>query len=257
MDSANFTFPPGFDINKPFDYCTELTSFCRIELTTLGYRPSLGFNYFFAVAFFLAGLANITLGIFTRKRKRTWSYTLFITTGCFLETAGYAGRVALAYNPWHRDSFTISLVAIILAPTVICVSIYLTLKHVCLALGPSVSRIRPRWYPFLFVPADLTCLVLQAIGGGVAASSGNDFAMLQKGNRIIIAGIVLQVVVLLVFGTVAGDYYVRVRGSSRTSHGDEENGNVNTELWRDKRFHMFVCAVMGAYSAILIRCIYR
>jgi len=63
MDSANFTFPPGFDINKPFDYCTELTSFCRIELTTLGYRPSLGFNYFFAVAFFLAGLANITLGI--------------------------------------------------------------------------------------------------------------------------------------------------------------------------------------------------
>jgi hypothetical protein len=28
-------------------------------------------------------------------------------------------------------------------------------------------------------------------------------------------------------------------------------------LWRDKNFRMFVYAVTGAYSGILIRCIYR
>lgn len=28
-------------------------------------------------------------------------------------------------------------------------------------------------------------------------------------------------------------------------------------LWRDKKFRMFVYAVAGAYSGILIRCIYR
>lgn len=28
-------------------------------------------------------------------------------------------------------------------------------------------------------------------------------------------------------------------------------------LWRDKKFRMFVYAVTGAYSGILIRCIYR
>ena len=28
-------------------------------------------------------------------------------------------------------------------------------------------------------------------------------------------------------------------------------------LWRDKKFRLFVYAVTGAYSGILIRCIYR
>lgn len=30
-----------------------------------------------------------------------------------------------------------------------------------------------------------------------------------------------------------------------------------TALWKDKNFRMFVYAVAGAYSGILIRCIYR
>jgi hypothetical protein len=28
-------------------------------------------------------------------------------------------------------------------------------------------------------------------------------------------------------------------------------------LWQDMKFRMFACAVTGAYSGILIRCIYR
>lgn len=93
-----------------------------------------------------------------------------------------------------------------------CISIYLTLKHICLALNPALSRVRAHLYPIIFLPLDVSCLCVQAIGGSLAASAAtSNFDMVQHGNRCIIAGIVLQVVVLLFFGTVCGDYYLRVK----------------------------------------------
>lgn len=122
-------------------------------------------------------------------------------------------RIPLTDNPWNKNAFETQIVAIILAPTLVCISIYLTLKHVCLALNPALSRLRrPHLYPFVFVPLDVSCLCVQAIGGALAASAAvSNLSLVQAGNRCIIAGIVLQVVVLLFFGTVSGDYFVRVR----------------------------------------------
>lgn len=163
-------------------------------------------------------------------------------------------------NPWNKSAFETQIVAIILAPTLICVSVYLTLKHVCLALNPSLSRVRPHLYPFIFVPADVSCLLLQAIGGGLAASAGQtNFTLLQHGNRVIIAGITLQVVVLLFFGITAGDYALRMKKwiASHPDGGQDGEHQAAVELWGNKRFRTFVYAVTAAYAMILIRCIYR
>jgi len=129
-----------------------------------------------------------------------------------LTNPGYAARIPLTDNPWNKHAFETQIVAIILAPTLLCISIYLTLKHVCLSLSPALSRLRPNLYPFVFVPLDVSCLLVQAIGGALAASAAlNNAKMVMHGNRCIIAGIVLQVVVLLGFGTTVGDYYLRVK----------------------------------------------
>jgi len=72
----------GTDI--PYYRCREVTPFCPVQLTTLGYFPNKGINVFFAVAFGLAGITTLALGIW----KKTWSYMTFITAGCVLETAG-------------------------------------------------------------------------------------------------------------------------------------------------------------------------
>jgi hypothetical protein len=83
---------------------------------------------------------------------------------------------------------------------------------VCLALNPAISRVRPHLYPYIFVPLDISCLLVQAIGGALAASAAlSNYKMVQHGNRCIIAGIVLQVVVLMFFGSSALDYYLRVK----------------------------------------------
>ncbi len=127
----------------------------------------------------------------------------------------------------------------------------------CLAVGgPSLSRIPPRWYPLIFVPADVSCLLVQAVGGALAASAGQHVTnqkLLDGGNHAIIAGICLQVVVLAFFGAASFDYYRRAARWIRSPEASPEA----LALWRGRDFRLFVRAVAGAYVCILIRCIYR
>jgi hypothetical protein len=64
--------------------CNEVSVYCPVEATTLGYFPNRGINSFFAAAFGLVGLTALVLGVW----KRTWSFTVFLTFGCMLELAG-------------------------------------------------------------------------------------------------------------------------------------------------------------------------
>lgn len=162
--------------------------------------------------------------------------------------------MALSSNPYNKNAFETQICAIVLAPTLVCISIYLTLKHLTSALNPALSRVRPRWYPLIFVPFDVSCLFVQAIGGAIAASAGStNMTLLAAGNHAIIAGIALQVVVLLLFGTMSTDYYVRVRRWVRSGEATPEA----LALWRDRKFRMFGGAVLVAYVCVQIRCIYR
>ncbi|KAI3395928.1 hypothetical protein diail_639 [Diaporthe ilicicola] len=230
--------------------CTEVSELCPVQYTTLGYYPNKPLNIFCAAAFGLALIIQLVIGVW----KRTWSFTGFIVAGCALEMAGYAARVSLADNPWNKQAFETQICAIILAPTLICISIYLTLKHLTLALNPSLSRLRPKWLPLIFVPADVTCLLVQAIGGALAASGGDDDRkLIDDGNRAIIAGIALQVVVLLAFGAMSLDYWLSAR---RWVHSAAVTPAA-LALWNDNRFRAFGLAVLGAYTCVQIRCIYR
>ncbi|KAI1498702.1 rta1 domain protein [Biscogniauxia marginata] len=253
--SSNTTTPQ----HTSFRECTEVGPLCPVEATVLGYYPNLGINAFLAAGFGLCILGIAGTGIW----KRTWGYSAALTAGCVLEFAGYIARVQLSSNPWDSGAFQTQICAIILAPTLICISVYLTLKHAALSVAPRLSRLRPRLYPLVFVPTDVSCLVLQAIGGGLAASAGNDDpALLLAGDRVIIAGIALQCAVLALFGALCADYFVRVRRwiaspGAGAGEGEEEERAGAREMWGDRRFRMFCYAVTGAYSGILIRCIYR
>ncbi|KAI1209820.1 RTA1-domain-containing protein [Annulohypoxylon truncatum] len=257
---SNSTNSTGSPQHISYRLCTEVSPVCPVEATVLGYYPNLGVNAFLAAAFGLCVIGLVTTGIW----KRTWGYSAALTAGCILEFAGYISRVLLHANPWNSSAFQTQICAIILAPTLICISIYLTLKHVTLSLNPALSRLRPRLYPLIFVPADVSCLILQAIGGSLAASAGYTHPeLLESGDRVIIAGIALQCAVLGGFGVMVGDYWRRVRGWVRSVEGAAEEGRLGEQdrlalaTWRDRKFRMFVYAVAGAYAGILIRCIYR
>ncbi|KAK3904174.1 RTA1 like protein [Staphylotrichum tortipilum] len=243
------------NITRPsFDWCTEVSLDCPVKATTLGYYPNKGVNIFVALGFGLAALVTIAMGVW----KRTWGFSAAVAAGCILECVGYIGRVLLSSNPWNGAAFKMQIVAIILGPTLVCIGLYLTLKHAVVALARDLSRLPPRVYPLFFVPADVSCLVIQAIGGGIAAAATREnYALLQHGNRTIMAGIVLQVVVLGFFGALAGDYFLRVSKRFKSIAEPEGADAAGAALWADRRFRTFVWAMVAAYGALLVRCIYR
>lgn len=67
-----------------FDRCEELSPYCPVEATVLGYAPNLGSSIFFTVAFGLCLVAAAVLGVW----KKTWTFAAAICAGLILETSG-------------------------------------------------------------------------------------------------------------------------------------------------------------------------
>jgi hypothetical protein len=67
-------------------------------------------------------------------------------------------------------------------------------------------------YTYVFVGFDLLSLVLQAIGGGMAAT-GKDSKASKRGTNIMIGGLICQVVSMVFFFVVWGDFVLRTRRS--------------------------------------------
>ncbi|KUL90650.1 hypothetical protein ZTR_00162 [Talaromyces verruculosus] len=236
--------------------CTEVSAQCPVSATTLGYYPNLGANVFFVVMYALCAIFTLGIGLW----KKTWVFGVVVFAGFALETCGYIGRVLMHSNPWSDPGFKLDLVCIILAPTLICAGIYLTLKHVARTVGPDFSRITPRLYTWIFIPFDVFCLCLQGVGGGVDAAASDktpvDAKTLKTGNDIIIAGIALQVVNLAVFGLFSLDFFIAARKHFKNP-SEKVRNSAEAQIWYSRRFRVFCSAIACAYAGILVRCIYR
>ena len=174
----------------------------------------------------------------------------------------------LHYNPWSSNGFEIQICCLIIAPVssrffpfrtsleTHCVKaffsagVYLTLKHLVRTFGAEFSRVKPRWITWTFIMADLFALILQGAGGGIAATA-NTQNMQNVGNSLMMAGIVWQVVTLLLFGTLSADYFLRVWGRR------SELAPATYKIRHDRKFHLYLTAIFLAYITIMTRCIYR
>ncbi|PKY01025.1 RTA1-domain-containing protein [Aspergillus campestris IBT 28561] len=226
-----------------FATCTEVTPLCPVEATTYGYYPNYGGNIFFAAFFGFCGLAQLGINIYFQA----WTLAIALVGGSVLEMAGYIGRVLMHDNPWHSGAFKLQIVTLILGPTFVAAAVYLTLKHIMLALGPQHARLRPQLFTWVFIGCDIGSLVLQAAGGGVAAGAGNtDQRLLKIGDDIIIAGIAFQVATMGVCGVLGVEFFLRVWRSK-----SEEGG------YKVRWMGLVIAAEVFAYFTVLIRCIYR
>lgn len=108
-------------------------------------------------------------------------------------------------------------------------------------VSPRRSRFDPKWYIWVFITCDILALILQAVGGGLSASSnGGD----DTGVQVALAGLSIQVITLVFFIALVVDFLVR----SRTDLRQREFST---------RFKIFCGALALATILILIRCSYR
>jgi len=230
--------------------CTEVTPECPVEFTTYGYYPNLPGNIILLVVFSVCALLHLGLGIKYKLR----AFGSVTTISCAMEAAGYGGRLMMHQNPWSSSGFKLQIVLLVLAPSFLAAGIYLTLKHLVIALGPENSRLPPKLYTWIFIGFDAVSILTQAAGGGLAASTGS---LVNIGNHVIVAGIAIQVATMFVCFIVAGDFALRVRRNSKGSAQSEKMMHSGGRGLHDKGFQFYLIASACAFTAIFIRCVYR
>ncbi|KAF3040045.1 hypothetical protein E8E12_001144 [Didymella heteroderae] len=236
--ATDYFYPIGFG---PMANCRLDIPGCTLDISVFQYLPSIPANATFFAIFALLTAAHIAQGI----RYKAWVYLGCMVAGCCLELVGYVGRILLHDNPFDFNAFLINLVPITVAPVFFCAAIYVQLAKVITHTDRTVSRFNPRIIAFTFIPCDIISLVLQGTGG--ALSAGAETADGTKvGVDVSKAGLIFQVVTLVLFISLSSDYLWVVRKAHRKNGGRME-----------KALQMMVVWLAAATALILVRCIFR
>ena len=227
--------------------CTDIGPYCPVSDTIYGYYPSFGLNVFFVAIFAAFAIFHTAAGFYAR----TYFLAYVLAAGSISEAIGYGGRVMLSRNPYDGTAFSMQISCLIFAPSFIAAAIYITLKDIISTFGSETSILRPVLYTYIFISCDVVCLVLQAVGGGLAGSAGFNQVQRKLGTDLMIAGVVMQVSTLIVFAALISLYAYRTRKSWQ---------NVPYQakaLLRTFKFRAFLTAMALAYVVIFTRCVYR
>lgn len=135
-----------------------------MDFNIYGYVPSLAAGIAFITVFSLLTIASIGL---VAKSKIWW--LLVLVVGGIGEVIGWAGRTWAAKQYRSLNAFLIQQICLILAPCFFSAALYGILGMTIRYLGPEHSRLRPGLYLVVFCLADLVAIVIQAIGGAMAA----------------------------------------------------------------------------------------
>ncbi|PYH70661.1 RTA1 domain-containing protein [Aspergillus vadensis CBS 113365] len=238
----------------PSDYCT--LSICSLSDAYVNYIPSLGGNIFYAAVFAVLLIAQLILGI----RYRTWGYLTGLFGGLLLEIIGYIGRIQMHYNPFKFTPYLEYLICLTIAPALLSASIYICLTRIITlycggtAANNNLSLLQPKTYTYLFIICDLVSLILQAAGGAITSTADADQADLaQTGVNIMIAGLASQVVSLVLFMGLCGEFAYRVWKNPYRLNGDARMREVRGgRLWRG-----FLGGLSLATITIFIRSVFR
>ncbi|BCS01482.1 RTA1 domain-containing protein [Aspergillus luchuensis] len=240
---------------SPSDYCTLTT--CPLSSAYINYIPSLAGNIIYAAIFTTLLIAQLILGI----RYRTWGYLTGLSGGLLLEIIGYVGRIQMHYNPFRFTPYLEYLICLTIAPALLSASIYICLTRIItLYCGATknygLSLLQPKTYTYLFITCDLISLTLQAAGGAITSTADADQADLaQTGVNIMIAGLASQVVSLVLFMGLCGEFAYRVwkKKNFYRLNGDARMRDIRgNRLWRG-----FLGGLSLATITIFIRSVFR
>ncbi|KAJ3533146.1 hypothetical protein NM208_g8121 [Fusarium decemcellulare] len=235
MSDRDSSLPDGLIVFGPDANCT--LDLCPIEWSVYQYRPSLPANIIFIILYAIAMGVHIFLGI----RWKSWFYMIFMILGCFFEIIGYIGRLLLYNNPFSFPGFMIQIVFITSGPVFYTAAIYVTLSKTIQSFAPEISRFRPQLVWWIFIPADIICLTLQAAGGALSTVSQGSS---QTGIDVAMAGLAFQVAILVLFCVLLGDYLFRYFRSGSASA-------------LSNRMRIFFGFLSAAVIMILGRCAFR
>ncbi|GHJ87964.1 hypothetical protein NliqN6_4366 [Naganishia liquefaciens] len=171
----------------------------------------------FVVFFGLSAALHFGQAVWSRQ---WWLiYTLFF--GAVGETIGWSGRlwssISETWDPsvggsWtvNETSFLMQISSLIMAPAFMAAGNYILLGRIIPVLGTRYSFIHPTSYTIVFVFGDLVSLIVQAIGGG-KASAAETLEGANAGARVMVGGVMFQMVVMIAYTAVLLAFVIRYR----------------------------------------------
>ncbi|ETS77968.1 hypothetical protein PFICI_10030 [Pestalotiopsis fici W106-1] len=172
------------------------------------YTPSLPAAIVFVVVFAILS----SLHVARIQRHRSYYFTAF-TVGGFFELIGYAGRIWSHFDTLSIGGFVIQAILILVAPALFAASIYMILGRLIRTLrAEELSLIPIAWVTRVFVISDVISFSLQAGGGGIQAAGTRE--LFHIGEKIIIAGLFVQIVVFGFFMVTAVIFQYRFARSA-------------------------------------------
>ncbi|WPG98394.1 RTA1 domain protein [Acrodontium crateriforme] len=171
------------------------------------YDPSMAA----AVIFLILFAAITSLHLFKMIKSKTWFMTPFCIGGLF-EFIGYIGRAACAGQTpnWTLGPYIVQALFLLVAPALFAASIYMELGRIVLMVdGERALFIRRTWMTKIFVFGDVFSFFLQGSGGGLL--SAGTLSSINTGKKIIVFGLLLQIIFFGLFVITAALFHIRIR----------------------------------------------
>ncbi|KAL0961260.1 hypothetical protein HGRIS_006223 [Hohenbuehelia grisea] len=219
-----------------------------------GYIPSRSVAIVFVVLFAISTLLHSVQSIWWRK----WWLLPTICLAGAIEVLGWGGRLWSSNDVMAPEPFEMQICATILGPTPLVAANFIILGRIIKRLGPRYSRLSPKLYAAIFLTCDIVALVVQGVGGGMAAVAVQRDMDPAKGGNIMLGGIVFQMVTITVYVLCAAEFYIRYMSDKPVR--STSNASSDTEVVRgafDKRLKLMSLALSLSTVCLLIRAIYR
>ncbi|TDZ48375.1 Protein RTA1 [Colletotrichum trifolii] len=204
------------------------------------YTPSLAA----AVVSVIVFAALTVLHTWRLWKAKAFYFTAFTVGGVF-QTIGYAGRIWGHYDKFSLGGFIIQAILILVAPALYAASIYMILGRLIRTVkAEHLSLVPVRWVTRIFVTGDVVAFGFQAGGGGIQAAG--TLEMYEMGEKIIIAGLFVQIFVFGFFVITSVLFHVRLL---RSPTDTAITGGIP---WRRYLSVLYVTSII-----ILVRSIFR
>lgn len=208
------------------------------------YVPSRAGAVVCAVIFFIMTLLH--LWQFVKLKNRI---LIFVVIGALCEVGGFGARIGSHFDDTAWGPFIVQGTLLLVGPLFFAATIYMMLgRTIRLADGEDVSLIPARWYTRIFVAADVSTLTIQGLGAGIMGTMKLHLAL--AGEKIVIAGLVLQVATFIIFLVAAIDFQIRM--NKKAANVPHEAASKPTNSWRKMLYILYSVSTL-----VLARCVFR
>ncbi|KAI6127291.1 RTA1 like protein-domain-containing protein, partial [Pisolithus sp. B1] len=202
---------------------------------------------------------NTVLHLFQSYKFRMWWLIPTVILAGILEVLGWSARLWSSISPTLLTPFEIQLVGTILAPTPFLAANFLVLGKIISHLGPEYSRLSPKLYTLIFCTFDVICLIIQAVGGAMAANEVNQNQNPDSGGNIMLIGVTIQLCAMAVYVLCAGEFLLRFLNNTpirkNSTPVSEEKRHAKIMEWIIIRW-LILGLVIQAFC-LFVRAVYR